>query len=662
MSGDNAALSGVNEKPMMDRQNHHGNDNVISGVVKDDGNNMNMRNVHIMSSHNNLNSVGTSANNFTSMPPRFVSKNVRLPSLGSPRMNHRMRSRRFDGETVPLTQILQALPMKVVVMGFGLLVILLTSFMHVILIEREHLEGHHLHPMSNVIRSASNDFGINISHMLHLRSNYSPVKRRTDDEDLPSVLIRLGLDVQNSAAGGVDETNQSTNKYHRLIRRKLDEKVPKDDSFPVLKFQPMAYVPDDEPKHGNGGLKINRVKNFKEGRLVKEDKNAISGHVWDRENMNDDEKSKYVDSYYAFDDDIVRSRHFHNEDCKRTSWHKYYFPTCNNFHEIDLLHDSSKKLGGGYYRTVWSSQDSLSNSYVLKGSKYKHPGTFIKRFWRTQVYDKYCIYINIFDFGLAKTDFFEFTRMDALVMERLTSSSRVVDIFGHCALAVATEKLDYDVEDAIIPTSGHPNEKHGLQDKYGVRPQNDYNPTEKLELALEMALCIAELHGFKDGVIVHDDIQLSQFLIGSDGKLKLNDFNRAEIMLYNDKKGEYCKYKNGGVYGNYRAPEEFSNYRLDEKIDVWSMGNNLYALLTGLWVYYEIDDDKAIHKKAIDGELSYIDPRYETNSFAEGKIVEILKRCWVYDVKYRADIFEVVEFLEAAVEENKQREQSLSLS
>ena len=117
MSGDNAALPGVNEKPMMDRQNHHGNDNLISGVVKDDGNNMNMRNVNIMSSHNNLNSVGTSANNFTSTPPRFVSKNVRLPSLGSPRMNHRMRSRRFDGETVPLTQILQALPMKVVVMG-----------------------------------------------------------------------------------------------------------------------------------------------------------------------------------------------------------------------------------------------------------------------------------------------------------------------------------------------------------------------------------------------------------------------------------------------------------------------------------------------------------------------------------------------------------------
>ena len=31
-------------------------------------------------------------------------------------------------------------------------------------------------------------------------------------------------------------------------------------------------------------------------------------------------------------------------------------------------------------------------------------------------------------------------------MERLTDSARIVDIYGHCALGVITEKLDYDVE------------------------------------------------------------------------------------------------------------------------------------------------------------------------------------------------------------------------
>jgi len=137
--------------------------------------------------------------------------------------------------------------------------------------------------------------------------------------------------------------------------------------------------------------------------------------------------------------------------------------------------------------------------------------------------------------------------MDALVMERLTSSPRIVDMFGHCALGVITEQLDYDMETTVIPTSGTVDDEDGLKDQYDVNPQNDYEPTEKLGLALEMAKSIAELHGFQDGVIVHDDIQLSQFLIDSNGKLKLNDFNRAEVMLFDEEKGQYCRYRNGGV-------------------------------------------------------------------------------------------------------------------
>jgi len=33
---------------------------------------------------------------------------------------------------------------------------------------------------------------------------------------------------------------------------------------------------------------------------------------------------------------------------------------------------------------------------------------------------------------------------------------------------------------------------------------------------------------------------------------------------------------------------------LDEKIDVFSFGNNIYGLLTGLWVFYENDDDEVV--------------------------------------------------------------------
>ena len=38
-----------------------------------------------------------------------------------------------------------------------------------------------------------------------------------------------------------------------------------------------------------------------------------------------------------------------------------------------------------------------------------------------------------------------------------------------------------------------------------------------------------------------DDIQLVQYMVKSDGNLKLGDFNRGEFPLYDEERGEYCK-------------------------------------------------------------------------------------------------------------------------
>ena len=92
-----------------------------------------------------------------------------------------------------------------------------------------------------------------------------------------------------------------------------------------------------------------------------------------------------------------------------------------------------------------------------------------------------------------------------------------------------------------------------LNDKYDVQPQNDFTPLEKLQLGLGMAESIAVLHGYEGGLIVHDDVQLCQWLRSRDGKLVLGDFNRAQIMEFNEAKGEYCKYNNGYSYGNVSA-------------------------------------------------------------------------------------------------------------
>lgn len=99
-----------------------------------------------------------------------------------------------------------------------------------------------------------------------------------------------------------------------------------------------------------------------------------------------------------------------------------------------------------------------------------------------------------------------------------------------------------------------------------------------------MAEAIADLHGFKDGVIVHGDIQLSQFLFSRDGQLKLNDFNRAEILLWDTEKRGYCRYMVGLSYGNLRSPEEDEGEPLNEQIDVFSLGKEK-AFLWKSWIH-----------------------------------------------------------------------------
>lgn len=57
-----------------------------------------------------------------------------------------------------------------------------------------------------------------------------------------------------------------------------------------------------------------------------------------------------------------------------------------------------------------------------------------------------------------------------------------------------------------------------------------------------------------------------------------------------------------------------------------------------------------------------MDPRYKERSFAEGKLVELMEKCWKYDPDERISIFEAVEFLRKAVEANKEQTTSVLLN
>jgi len=390
--------------------------------------------------------------------------------------------------------------------------------------------------------------------------------------------------------------------------------------------------------------------------ILREEWTDLDGYVLNHP-KNNPNNTKLLDIDLDYED---------SSGCRHTNWEDMYHPNCNSFHEISIsrnwdpvnvnLRDEIQfqnieieYFSNGYYRDAWIVDHKLS--FFSHNTTTNNSSTTTTT--SISFYDPIILKTLRYEHNVTKQTFSN-VQKDALVMERLSSSPRIVNIFGHCSTSVTVQFIQEEVEEIIVPGNGMISSS---QQQQQLQPRNHYTPTQKLNIALQMAQSIADLHGFDDGVIVHDDIQLCQWLRQPhNGNFILGDFNRAHIMKYNPHTNQYCKYHNGMGYGNYRSPEEFAGADLDEKIDVFSLGNNIYALLTGLWVFYENDDDEVVQKKIIKGDLAFVDDRYRNSSFAEGKLVEIMEKCWAYESKDRVDVFEVVAFLQNAVQQNQEFE------
>jgi serine/threonine protein kinase len=245
---------------------------------------------------------------------------------------------------------------------------------------------------------------------------------------------------------------------------------------------------------------------------------------------------------------------------------------------------------------------------------------------------------------------------EAIVLETLSGSPRIVDIYGHCGVSIVAEIMEFELTKEIVPGSeidysayGYMNQSalDKLQTK-DVHPMNDLTPEQKLQYAVVMAESIADIHGYVGGVIVHGDIHPVQWLKNKAGVVKLNDFNNGEILNYDVSKQEYCE-----LYrcydGTYRPPEELECGGLysNEQVDVWPMANNIYCLLTGLWPYYQYGNwqDRKVIRRIRHCETPFVDDRYRNRSFIEGGLVRIMEQAWECDYKKRLSIFDVVQEL-----------------
>lgn len=471
--------------------------------------------------------------------------------------------------------------------------------------------------------------------------------------------------------GGIQyESIKNKSKFERVIVIELDKW---NNPIPIGGFDPNSVYPTASLKRRNKQRKKDKMS-YPIGRMGDFDLVGENGASFEE-----------LRNYY--DDDHVHLEQKGNDGvtrqpraCHSAEWSTMYLPTCNAFHEIDMgrIYDDPKEyitprpensmikityLNHGFYRDVWWMEESPA-IWPEEYPKEKHNfptetlGVEDEEEARERVVKSYrSAVLKTFRWGqdMGDTENWEMIQAEALIMERLTKSPRIMNIYGHCGFSVSAEVVPIEFEEVAVPGEGYQSiEEVEERNKDGIRPYNNFTSDQKLGFALEMAESLADLHGFKDGVIVHDDVQMCQWLRKPDGTMKLGDFNRATIMQYDVENEQYCKFNNGNAFGNYRSPEEYAVKNLDEQIDVYSFGNNIYALLTGLWDFYDVNDDGKVQKVLIEGSLPYVDPRYKERSFAERKLVELMEQCWKYDPAERINIFDAVAFLRKAMKENNE--------
>ena len=257
----------------------------------------------------------------------------------------------------------------------------------------------------------------------------------------------------------------------------------------------------------------------------------------------------------------------HDDGCvPMADWQTKSFPNCNLLHEFDMrsagpnvgkndqqhnvsFEDTLAFLGQGWFRHAWELKHGSSESVVLKTLR-------LEREFLEEYYDLH--------------------RRDALAMERLTHSPFVMNVYGFCGQSALNELADF------------PNGLNSLE-KFDRNLRGHTGPEVlmlKLQVASSIAVGLAHVHEIDDAnvaTMVHYDLNPRNVAITKSGMPKLNDFNIAEFLRFNPTTNESCGFPSRLHEPWWRAPEEMeigANTTLNEKVDVYALGNLLFHILT----------------------------------------------------------------------------------
>ena len=242
--------------------------------------------------------------------------------------------------------------------------------------------------------------------------------------------------------------------------------------------------------------------------------------------------------------------------CELTSsWQRMFHPVCNDFHSkyvVDTLVNQQGSLlpGKGAWRRAWKMQDVAANTTVAwKTLKLKH----ITHTFKSMI------------------DIYKGNAIDAMAMEKLTASNRVVNVYALCGSSIVTQFAGVRLTDVIK----------------GMHPQ------QKLPLAIEIVKAVADVHAAgsdsnsSSPSLAHYDLH-PENIVFTDTESRqplLNDFNSAILLSKHTKTGDTCS-SLSTKRSMRRPPEEFLNSTSTKLVspalvDIYGLGNLFYLFVTG---------------------------------------------------------------------------------